>query len=261
MSHIFTMGGGVKHDGQSLKERVSEVEWNARVELALCYRLIAHFGLTDTIYNHISYRIPGEEEHLLLNPFGLLYEEVTASSLIKVDVEGNILDDTTGLGINKAGFIIHGAIHEARPDVNCVLHTHTDAGLAVAANAAGLLPISQPAALFMNRIGYHDYEGIVLRMDERQRLVKNLGAYNFLILRNHGLLTAGASIAKTFQWMLILQQACSVQVKALAGNPELTELTPAAIEEAQVAHDQSDAEVDWQALRRMIDRYAPDYRD
>lgn len=259
MASVFTMGGSGRAGTVPVKGRVSNEEWQTRVELALCYRLIAHFGLTDTIYNHISCRVPGGEEHVLLNPFGLLYEEITATNLVKVDLQGNILDDATGLGINKAGFVIHGAIHEARPDVACVLHTHSEAGMAVAAHQEGLLPISQPAGLFMNRIGYHEYEGIVLHMDERQRLLKALGDFNFLILRNHGLLTAGPTIAKAFRWMLILERACQVQVAALAGNRPLCTLTPAAILEAQTAHDRSDGVLDWEALRRKMDKLCPDY--
>lgn len=255
---VFSMGTSGKASPQ-VEARVSPEEWQTRVELAKCYRLIAHFGLTDGIYNHISCRVPGKEEHVLLNPFGLLYEEITASNLVKVDLEGNIVDDPTGLGINKAGFIIHGAIHEARPDVACVVHTHTRAGLAVAAQAEGLLPISQPAALFIDRIGYHDYEGIVLRMDERERLLANLGQFNFLILRNHGLLTAGPNIARAFQWMHVLQQACEVQIQALAGARPLTYLPPESIKEMQTAFDSSDGMLDWQALTRVLDKTSPEY--
>ena len=255
---VFAMGGSGAASPQ-VKDRVSEDEWRTRVELAKCYRLVAHFGLTDGIYNHISCRVPGKEEHVLLNPFGLLYDEVTASSLVKVDLEGNIVDDPTGLGINKAGFIIHGAIHEARPDVECVLHTHTRAGLAVAAQTEGLLAISQPAALFIDRIGYHAYEGIVLRMDERERLVANLGEFNFLILRNHGLLTAGPNIPRTFQYMHVLQQACEVQIQALAGGRPLTYMSPTAVKEMQTAFDRSDGLLHWEALTRIADRQFPDY--
>src|SRR3546814_809395 len=168
IASVFSMGASGKSNRTSVKDRVSPEEWQTRVNLALCYRLIAHFGLTDGVYNHISSRVPGDEEHVLLNPFGLLYEEITASNLVKVDLSGAIVDDPSGVGINTAGYIIHGAIHEARPDVACVLHTHTDDGLAIAAQEEGLLPISQPAALLMNRIGYHDYEGIVLRSEERR---------------------------------------------------------------------------------------------
>jgi ribulose-5-phosphate 4-epimerase/fuculose-1-phosphate aldolase len=258
VASVFAMGMSGQRSPQ-VKGRVSDEEWQVRVELAKCYRLVAHFGLTDGIYNHISCRVPGPEDHVLLNPFGLLYEEITASNLVKVDLEGNLVDDPTGLGINKAGFIIHGAIHEARPDVACVLHTHTRAGLAVAAQAEGLLPISQPAALFANRIRYHDYEGIVLRMDERERLIKNLGGDNALILRNHGLLTVGPNIPRAFQWMHVLQQACEVQIQALSGNRPLTYLRPEGIVEMQTAFDHSDGMLDWEALTRIMDRKWPEY--
>ena len=185
---------------KQLKQRVSPGEWQARVELAACYRLIAHFRMTDWIYNHISTRLPDSHEHYLINPFGLLYEEVSASNLVKVDVHGNLAEDVA-LDVNPAAFVIHGAIHKARPEIGCVLHTHSAAGVAVSAQEQGLLPISQNALKVYDRIAYHDFEGIALDADEQQRLVADVGDKDVLILRNHGLLVCGASVPDAFDAM------------------------------------------------------------
>ena len=206
---------------KSVKDQVSPEEWQARVELAACYRLVDQYGMTDLIYNHITARIPGTE-HLLINLYGLLYKEITASSLVKIDVEGEIIaKPDTDYGINKSGYVIHGAIHKARPDVKCVLHTHTRAGIAVSAMNCGLLPLSQTSIRFHNHIGYHDFEGPAVDLDERERIVKDLGEHNALVMRNHGLLTCGPSVPEAFNLMYQLEQSCRSQVDAMAARTEL----------------------------------------
>ena len=193
----------------SLRDAVPAPEWQARVELAACYRLVALFGWDDLVFTHISARVPEADDQFLINPYGLFFEEITASSLVKVDHAGRPLMDTP-FAINPAGFVIHSAVHEARPDVHCVLHTHTLHGVAVAAQAAGLLPISQQGALVLGRLAYHDYEGLALRDAERARLVADLGTRSLMILRNHGLLACGRSVAEAFQGMYILDAACRI---------------------------------------------------
>ncbi|WP_418315145.1 class II aldolase/adducin family protein [Piscinibacter sakaiensis] len=248
---------------RSLKQHVPADEWAARVELAACYRLIAHFRMTDWIYNHISLRLPGSHEHYLINPFGLLYEEVSASNLVKVDVHGRLAEDVP-LDINPAAFVIHGAIHTARPEIACVLHTHTAAGVGVAAQKHGLLPISQHAFKLLDRLAYHDFEGIALDDDEQQRLIADIGSKDVLILRNHGLLTMGRSVREAFELMFFLERACQIQINALAGGSEVIH-PPAAVCERtcrQFAGDDSYVQGrDWQALIRMLDRIDPSYRD
>jgi ribulose-5-phosphate 4-epimerase/fuculose-1-phosphate aldolase len=248
---------------KALRHQVSPEEWAARVELAACYRLIAHFRMTDWIYNHISVRVPGTHEHYLINPFGLLYEEVSASNLVKVDVQGNLAEDVA-LGVNPAAFVIHGAIHAARPDVACVLHTHTEAGVAVAAQADGLLPLSQHAFKVLGRLAYHDYEGIALDDDEQVRLVKDIGDKDVLILRNHGLLTMGRSVGEAFQLMFYLERACQIQVSALAGGRPVIYPSQVACDRAieQFANDHKFVQGrDWQALLRLLDRIDPAYQE
>ena len=187
-------------DFKSIRGQVSAEEWQARVDLAACYRLVDKYGMTDLIYNHITARIPGSADHLLINLYGMLYKEITASSLVKIDVEGEIIwKPDTDYGINKSGYVIHGAIHKARPDVACVLHTHTRAGIAVSAMTCGLLPLSQTSMRFVGHIGYHDYEGPAVDLDERERIVDDLGPHDALIMRNHGLLTCGATIQQALQ--------------------------------------------------------------
>jgi ribulose-5-phosphate 4-epimerase/fuculose-1-phosphate aldolase len=206
-----------------VREKVSAAEWETRVSLAACYRLVDTFGMTDLIYNHITARIPGTEDHLLINLYGLLYKEITASSLVKIDVEGNILaKPATDYGINKSGYVIHGAIHAARPDVQCIIHTHTRAGMAVAAMQCGLLPMSQTSMRFVEHIGYHDYEGPAVDLAERERLVRDLGPHDAMIMRNHGLLTCGATIPQAFNTLYQLEMSCRAQVDAMAARTELT---------------------------------------
>jgi len=209
-------------DFKSIRNAVSAQEWQTRLDLAACYRLVDAYGMTDLIYNHITARIPGTE-HLLINLYGLLYKEITATSLVKIDVEGNIVSKPdTDYGINVSGYVIHGAIHKARPDVACVLHTHTRAGMAVAAMKCGLLPLSQTSIRFVGHIGYHDYEGPAIEVDERKRLVCDLGAHDAMIMRNHGLLTCGATIQQAFNTMYQLEMSCRSQVDAMAARTELT---------------------------------------
>jgi len=210
-------------DFRSIKNAVSPEEWQARVELAACYRLIDTYGMTDLTYNHITVRVPGPEDHILINLYGMLYKEITASSLAKIDLDGNVIwKPATDYYVNKAGYVIHGCIHRARPDVRAVIHTHTRAGMAVAAMQCGLLPISQTSIRFENHIAYHDYEGPAIDLTEQERLVRDLGAHNAIILRSHGLLTCGPSIPEAFNTMYQLELSCRTQVDAMASRTDLS---------------------------------------
>ena len=221
-------------DFPSLQHSVSPEEWQTRVELAACYRLMDQFGMTDLIYNHITARIPGTD-HLLINLYGLLYKEITASSLVKIDASGQIISQPdTDYGINKSGYVIHGCIHEARADVRCVIHTHTRAGMAVASMQCGLLPMTQTSIRFVGHIGYHDFEGPAIDLAERVRLVQDLGTHDAMILRNHGLLTCGATIQQAFNTMYQLEMSCRAQVDAMAARTELTMPSPEVL--AHTAH-------------------------
>jgi ribulose-5-phosphate 4-epimerase/fuculose-1-phosphate aldolase len=247
----------------AVRERVSAAEWDVRVDLAACYRLTAHFRLTDLIYTHISARVPGTNEHLLINAYGQLFEEITASSLVKITLDGEIVDDETGLGINPAGYVIHSAIHLARDDVGCVMHTHTGAGLAIAAQRQGLLPLTQHAMRFWDCLSYHDYEGVALDTDEQQRLIRDLGVNSAMVLRNHGLLTCGATVAQAFDAMYYLERACGAQVAAMSGGAELNIPPPSVA--AKVARQftrpgRTAPENAWAALLRMLDRADPSFR-
>jgi ribulose-5-phosphate 4-epimerase/fuculose-1-phosphate aldolase len=234
-----------------------------RTSLAACYRLVAHFRMSDLTYTHISARLPAQEESFLLNAFGLLFDEVTASNLVTVNAEGKVLDDPTTLGINPAGFVIHSAVHAARPDIACVLHTHTMAGMAVSAQEEGLLPITQHAMRFHERIGYHEYEGIALDMAERERLVRDLGRHKAMILRNHGLLTCGSSVAEAFNLMYYLERACQAQVAATSGGRALHMPSPEAMRTTATIFEGAGPAIanDWNALLRMLDRLDPSYRN
>lgn len=247
-----------------LRERVTDAEWQARVDLAACYRLAALFGMTDLIYTHVSARVPGAEGQFLINAYGMLFDEVTASSLVKVSPAGEVLADETGLGINQAGYVIHGAVHGARPDVGCVMHTHTGAGMAVAAQKHGLLPLTQHAMRFSDCLSYHDYEGVALDMDEQARLVRDLGANNAMILRNHGLLTCGAQVRDAFELMYYLDRACQAQVAAMAGSAELA-IPPAPVAAKVAAQFRREGrkapQTQWAALLRLLERTDPSYRD
>src|SRR6201986_1574474 len=219
---------------KSVRGSVSAEEWQTRCDLAACYRLMDSYGMTDLIYNHITARIPGTE-HLLINLYGLLYKEITASSLVKIDVEGKIIaKPDTDYGLNVSGYGIHGAIHKARPDVACVLHTHTRAGMAVSAMECGLLPLSQTSIRFHGHIGYHDYEGPAIDTEERERIVADLGPHDALIMRNHGLLTCGATVQQAFNTMYQLELSCRSQGDAMGARTELT--MPGEKGLAQTAH-------------------------
>lgn len=232
----------------------------ARRDLAACYRLVSHFGMTDTIYNHISLRVPGRHDRFYINAFGLMYDEIMASNLVTIDIEGMIIDDPTGLGINPAGFVIHGAIHRGRPDVDCVLHTHTVAGVGVSSQEHGLLPINQHAALLHGLVAYHDSEGVAVDPDECDRLVADLGDRWALILRNHGLLTVGRTVGEALQLMINLDSACRAQIAALAGGARLTRISDHALEAtAEAVRRGADYNRDWAALRRLADRVSPGY--
>jgi ribulose-5-phosphate 4-epimerase/fuculose-1-phosphate aldolase len=232
-----------------------------REELAAVYRLVAYFRMTDLIFTHISLRLPGPEHHFLINPYGLLFEEITASKLVVVDLDGDLVEPGR-YAVNPAGFVIHSAVHSAREDARCVLHTHTKAGCAVAAQAGGLLPINQINLEFHDRVAYHDYEGIALDLDERKRLVADLGDHPVMILRNHGLLTVGETAAQAFLRMYYLEKACEIQVAAQAGGPLV--VPPPEVREhtaRQFAASAADGDLAWAALLRLLDRVAPDYRD
>jgi ribulose-5-phosphate 4-epimerase/fuculose-1-phosphate aldolase len=210
-------------DFPSIKGKVSAEEWQARLELAAGYRLVDKYGMTDLIYNHITARVPGEDDVLLLNLYGLLYKEITASSLVKIHVDGEIIwKPETDYDINKSGYVIHGAIHKARPDVGCIIHTHTRAGIAVSAMKCGLLPLSQTSIRFVGHIGYHGYEGPAIDLNEREQIVADLGPHNALIMNNHGLLTCGPTVAEAFNTMYQLELSCRSQVDAMAARTELT---------------------------------------
>jgi ribulose-5-phosphate 4-epimerase/fuculose-1-phosphate aldolase len=252
---------------KSLRGKVSAAEWQARVDCACAYRLVRHYGMDDMIYNHISARIPGTES-FLLNPFGLTYEEICASALIKVDLEGNVLwqpEWPKGLEytFNLAGFVIHGAIHEAKPDIHCVIHTHSLAGMAVASLKKGLLPMTQTAMRF-GKVAYHDYEGVVLEMDERKRLIANLGDAEVMFLRNHGLLAVGKTVAEAFNNIYRLERACRTQLLAQACDDEVL-LPSAAIFEKTARLYRPEVRrpmgvMEWPAMRRLADRLDPSYK-
>jgi ribulose-5-phosphate 4-epimerase/fuculose-1-phosphate aldolase len=238
-------------------------ERSLRVDLAACYRLVALFGWDDLVFTHISVRLPGAGDAFLINPYGMLFEEITASSLIKVDQHGEKLE-ASEWPVNPAGFVIHSAIHAARHDVGCVLHLHTNAGVAVSAQKEGLLPISQVATIALASIGYHDYEGIALRDDEKPRLVRDLGQATSLILKNHGLLTVGATVPDAFLAMYVLQRACEVQIMAQSGGAELTRVDPAITrgmkEATKAATKGMGGALAWPGLLRKLDRIDPGFR-
>ena len=244
-------------DFPSLHNRVSPEEWQTRVTLAACYRLMDHYGMTDMIYNHITAKIPGTEDHLLINLYGMTYREITASSLVKIDLDGNILSKPpTDYGINKSGYVIHGAIHAARPDVNCVIHSHTRAGMAVAAMQRGLLPLTQTGIRFVGHLGYHDYEGPATDLAERERLVVDLGDHNAMILRSHGLLSCGPSVPQAFNTIYQLEVACRAQVDAMACGGDL--VIPSDETLAHTAHMYQPGtrrpygELEWAAMLRLL---------
>jgi ribulose-5-phosphate 4-epimerase/fuculose-1-phosphate aldolase len=259
------MAANLQFKSTPVRERVGKEEWEIRVDLAAAYQLAAIFKWTDLIYTHFSARVPGSED-FLVNPYGLMFDEITASNLVKVDPQGKVLDDPTGLGYNEAGFVIHGCMHEARPEINCVLHTHTRAGVAVSAHKCGLLPISQHAMMVQQQVAYHDYEGIALEMDERSRMARDLGkTCKAMILRNHGLLTLGESVREAFELMYYLDCACQIQIDAMAGglhNVQLMSKEAADIAAQQFQRESRPAQQkDWPALLRLLDRKGIRYQD
>jgi ribulose-5-phosphate 4-epimerase/fuculose-1-phosphate aldolase len=251
-------------DASSVRSRVSEEEWAMRCDLAAAYQLAAQFRWTDLIYTHFSARVPGSDD-LLINPYGLMFDEITASTLVKIDKAGNAIDDPTGLGVNYAGFVIHGCVHEARPEVNCVIHTHTRAGVAVSAQTCGLLPISQHSLRVWGMLSYHDYEGIALELDERSRMAADLGPDSkAMILRNHGLLTLGATVAEAFELMYYLDCACQIQIDALAaGRVDVNVIRQDTAQKGYLQFQRpggAELQKEWPALLRMLDRKGIAYR-
>jgi ribulose-5-phosphate 4-epimerase/fuculose-1-phosphate aldolase len=246
----------------SLAGRVTAAEWQVRVDLAAAYRLVAHYRWDDLVFTHVSARVPGPDEHFLINPYGLLFEEITASSLVKVDLAGNLVMPSE-YPINPAGFTIHSAIHAARHDAQCVMHTHTRNGVAVSAQRAGVLPISQQSIFVLASLGYHAYEGVALRPDEQPRLVNDLGDKHFLMLRNHGLLTVGPNIPDAFLYMYLFETVCAIQLGAQAGG-ELVEVDPRIIATAQQQSREvtrgASGGLAWPALLRKLDRLDASYR-
>ena len=248
----------------SVRDQVSEAEWQTRVDLAACYRLIAMFGWDDLVFTHISARVPGPDEHFLINAYGLLFEEMTASSLVKVDLAGQQVLKSPHM-INPAGFTIHSAIHEARHDVGCVIHTHTKAGVAVSAQADGLLPLSQVSLFPLASVGYHNYEGVALNEDEKPRLVADLGDRSNLILRNHGLLTAAATIPDAFLAMYVLETACQTQLLAQSAGVTLTHIDGKILAgikaQVEVVTKGLGGQLAWPALLRKLDRRDSSFRN
>ena len=252
-------------DLPSMRDRVGPDEWEARVNLAACYRLVAQWDMTDMIANHISVRVPHEPEHFLINAYGLLYEEITASNLVKIDLDGNIVDKPDfDYGVNRAGFVIHSAIHRARHEVDCVIHTHTPAGMAIASIRSGLLPMTQTAMRF-TRVAYHDYEGVAVDLAEQERLVADLGDADLMVLRNHGLLVVGATVPQAFSNIYRAERACQAQLLAMSTGDEV--VLPSAEVIAKTNHlyrpevRRPFGILEWPALLRKLDRTDPTYRD
>ncbi len=252
----------------TIRSTISDEEWKTRVDLAACYRLMRLYGMTDLIYNHITARVPGTENEILINPYGMLYEEITASNLYKIDLDGNVLrKPDTEYGINLAGYVIHSAVHGGRHDAACVIHTHTRAAVAVSAMKCGLLPISQTSMRFHNRVSYHDFEGPAIDTDERKRLVADLGRNNVMMLRNHGTLVAGRSIPEAFNAIYALEMACKIQVDVMASGAQML-LAPEEMAErtAQLLsprpednHAGMDGALEWPAMLRLLDRSDTSY--
>lgn len=248
----------------NVRELVSPEEWQVRVDLAAAYRLVAVHGWDDLVFTHISARVPGPEHHFLINPYGMMFEEITASSLVKVDLEGRIVMQSD-YHINPAGFTIHSAVHAAREDALCVMHLHTDCGIAVSAQKEGLLPISQQSLFVLASLGYHDYEGLALNDEEKPRLVSDLGNKTFLILRNHGLLTVGPSVADGFLSMFLLERACRIQILAQSGGSTLIPISDEIL--SQIPAQQAvvttggPGKLVWPGLLRKLDRMNANYKD
>jgi len=248
----------------SIRDQVSEAEWQARVDLAAAYRLVALYGWDDLIFTHISARVPGGDHHFLLNPYGMMFEEVTASSLLKIDLHGHKVMESPHF-INPAGFTIHSAVHEAREDALCVMHLHTRNGIAVSAQKDGLLPLSQQAMFALASLAYHDYEGLALDEQEKPRLVADFGDKKYLILRNHGLLTVGRTVAEAFLGMFLLERACGIQILAQSGGNELSPIPKEIIGRVASQLDAvtvgMGATLTWPGLLRKLDRIDPSFRE
>ncbi|RTQ36187.1 class II aldolase/adducin family protein [Variovorax gossypii] len=246
-----------------IQKLVSAEEWQLRVDLAACYRLVALHGWSDLVFTHISARIPGPEHHFLINPYGLMFDEITASSLVKVDQQCNKIIDSP-YPVNPAGFVIHSAVHAAREDIQCVLHTHTRAGIAVSAQKNGVLPISQQSTFVLASLAYHDYEGVAFRDDEKPRLQADMGNANFLMLRNHGLLTCGKTIADAFLSMYTFEATCQIQIAAQSGGGELTHVNPRIVEGVgqamKVQTGGMGGQFVWPSLIRKLDRIDDSYK-
>lgn len=245
-----------------VRSTVDAAEWQRRVDLAACYRLVATFGWDDLIFTHISARVPGPEHHFLINPYGMMFSEITASSLVKVDLEGHKVLDSP-YDINPAGFVIHSAVHAAREDANCVLHVHSVNGVAISAQNDGVLPLSQHSIFVLSSLAYHDYEGVALEQDEKPRLVRDLGNKRFLMLRNHGLLTVGRSVAEAFVAMYFFETTCMIQVRAQSGGQRLRHIDRAIIDDAPTQWENvtrgAGGGLAWPALIRKLDRADPSY--
>ena len=252
---------------ESMKDRCTAAEWQARVDLAACYRLVDLYGLSDMMANHVSSHVPGEPGAFLINAYGMMYEEITASSLIKIDTHGTILSKPDfgelNYGINKAGYVIHSAVHNARPEIACVIHTHSWASMAVSALECGLLPITQTAMRFL-KIGYHDYQGVVLNEEEQASLLKDLGQSEALMLRNHGALVVGRSVGEAFNWMHRLELSCQTQLAAMACNTPFAKVAQPVLEETWNNYQPSTRRpyglMEWPALLRKLDRLDPSYK-
>ncbi|HUT49509.1 MAG TPA: class II aldolase/adducin family protein [Alphaproteobacteria bacterium] len=250
-------------------DHISDTEWALRLDLAACYRLVEHYGMTQLVYNHITAKVPGPDKHFLINEYGLMYDEITASNLVKVDLAGNIVDGTAGTReINPAGYVIHSCIHSARDDVHCVLHTHSRAGVAVSCLKEGLLPMEQTGMLFEGRVAYHDYEGIAVDEDEQARLLADMGAHNIMILRNHGLLACGRTVSETFRAIYYLEFACRNQIDVMATGREINMPSKAVRDHTAEQFNGGQAGIgdgkgntrEWPALLRMLDRKDPSWR-
>ena len=247
----------------SLKEVVSAQEWQLRVDLAAAYRLVAAYGMSDLVFTHITARVPGPEHHFLINPYGLMFDEITASSLVKIDQACSKIS-ASEFPVNPAGFTIHSAVHQARPDIGCVLHTHTRAGIAVSCQKMGVLPISQQSTFVLASLGYHDYEGVALRDEEKPRLQADLARNTFLMLRNHGLLTVGYTVADAFLSMYTFENTCRIQIDAQASGQELVEVDPQILQGmAQTMRAVTVGQgsmLAWPALLRKLDRMDTRFR-
>ena len=250
---------------ESLKNKVSREEWQTRVDLAACYRLVAQYGWDDLVFTHITAKIPGADNQFLINPYGLMFAEITASSLVKINLGGNKLDVDNPYPVNPAGFTIHSAIHAARHDAKCVLHVHTPNGIAVSAQKGGVLPISQQSIFVLASLAYHGYEGVALNDDEKPRLVRDLGDKTFFMLRNHGLLTVGETIADAFQAMYIFEATCMIQVRAQAGGGELISIPKTILDGAKqqlkIVTKGLGGNLAWPGLLRKLDRIDTSFRD